>query len=149
MYLSRRGFIITSHHVLLFLPHNTDSMSDHLPLKVTFNISCDKVRVTNDRCNGRVASIPRIDRSKETNRIKYLNCLNKKSEYIDEVNIDLCGNAETAQILVNKMNQQIVNCIQDSSICAAGKTSNKPKTIKRNPWWTKSTNVAKNRKSMS
>ena len=51
-------------------------MSDHLPLKVTFNISCDKVRVTNDRCKGGVASIPRIDLSKETNRIKYLNCLN-------------------------------------------------------------------------
>ena len=96
------------------LPHNTVNMSDHLPLKVTFNISCDKVRVTNDKCNGRVASIPRIDWSKETNRIKYLNSLNKKSEYIDEVNIDLCGNAETAQILVNKMNQQIVNCIQDA-----------------------------------
>ena len=81
-----------------------------------------------------------------------MNCLNKKSEYIDEVNIDLCGNdlcgnAKTAQILVNKMNQQIVNCIQDACVCAAGKTSNKPKTIKRNPWWTKSTNVAKNMKS--
>ena len=63
------------------------------------------------------------DLSKETNRIKY--CLNKKSEYIDEVNIDLCGNdlcgnAETAQILVNKMNQQIVSCIQDTCVCAAG-----------------------------
>ena len=60
------------------LPHNTDNMSDHLPLKVTFNISCDKICVTNDRCNGGVASIPRINWSKETNRIKYLNCLNKK-----------------------------------------------------------------------
>ena len=109
-------------------------MSDHLPLKVTFNISCDKVRVTIDRCNGRVTSIPRIDWSKETNRIKYLNCFNKKSEYTDEVNIDLCGNAKTAHILVNKMNQQIVNCIQDGCICAAGKTTNNPKTIKRNPW---------------
>ena len=107
------------------LPHNTDNMSDHLPLKVIFNISCDKVRVTNDKCNGRVASIPRIDWSKETNRIKYLNCLNKKSEYIDKVNIDLCGNAETAQILVKTMNQQIVNCIQDAYVFAAGKQHKK------------------------
>ena len=81
-------------------------------------------------CNGGVASIPRIDWSKETNRIKYLNCLNKKSEYIDEVNIDLCGNTETAHVLVNKMKQQIVNCIQDACICAAGKTFNKPKTLR-------------------
>ena len=80
MYFSRRGFMITSHHVCSILPHNTDNMSDHLPLKVTFNILCDKVRVTNDNnlCNGGVASTPRIDWSKETNRIKYLNFLNKK-----------------------------------------------------------------------
>ena len=106
--------------------------------------------VSNDRCNCGAASIPRIDWSKETNRIKYLNCLNKISEYIDEVNTDLCGNAETAQILVNKINQLIVNYIQDGlvHVCAAEKkTSNNLKTIKRNPWWTKSTNVAKNRKS--
>ena len=50
---------------------------------------------------GRVASIPRIDWTKKTNRIKYLNSFNKKIEYIDEVNIDLCGNAETAQIKEN------------------------------------------------
>ena len=52
------------------LPHNTDNMSDYLHLKVTLNISCDKVRVINDRFNGGVASILRIDWYKKTNRMK-------------------------------------------------------------------------------
>ena len=36
-----------------------------------------------------------------------MDCLNKTSAYIEEVYIDLCGNAETAQITVNKMNNRL------------------------------------------
>ena len=41
-------------------------------------------------------SFPKIDWSNTVNQTKYLNSLNLKCTSIEEVNMDLCGDAETA-----------------------------------------------------
>ena len=50
--------------------------------------------------------------------------------------------------MVNRMNDQIVNSIRDASICVAGPSTNKQQHLKRRLWWTASTKLAKNRKSL-
>ena len=50
--------------------------------------------------------------------------------------------------MVNRMNDQIVSSIHDASICVAGLSTDKPKQLKQRPWWTASTKLAKNRKSL-
>ena len=130
------------------LPHIDDNITDHRPVKVTLNVVCDNGKAKSDTFNNDMYSFSKIDWSNTVNQTKYLNSLSVKCTSIEEVNIDLCGDSETAQSMVNRMNDQIVSSIHDASICVAGPSTDKPKQLKQRPWWTASTKLAKNRKSI-
>ena len=85
-------------------PHSDDNLSDHLPVKVTLNVVCDNVKAKSDTCNNDMYSFPKIDWSNTVNQTKYLNSLSLKCTSIEEVNIDLYGDSETPQSMVNRMN---------------------------------------------
>ena len=87
---------------------------------MTLNVVCGNVKAKSDTCNNDVYSFSKIDWCNTVNQTKYLNSLNLKCTTIEEVNIDLCGDSETTQSMVNRMNDQIVSSIHDASICVAG-----------------------------
>ena len=76
-------------------------------------------------------SFPKIDWSNTAKETKYLNSLILKYTSIEEVDIDFCGDSETGQSMVNRMNDQIVNGIHDTSLCVSGPSTDKQQKLKK------------------
>ena len=133
------------------LPHHTDNVGDHLPLKVNITLSCKPS--CNSSCDVTLCKlIKSIDWSKESNREQYLENIKR---YTVDMNISNVGNitdSKSAQQCVNELNSGIITTIHKACADTTGQCSTQSQIqtskSRSTPWWTNSTQIAKNRKSL-
>ena len=127
-----------------------------LPVKVKIKLQC--MPSSNERNNDfsddvMCKNINNIDWSKETSRKQYLVNLKKYTTDINNLNhVSTITDDKAAQLCVNELNDGIIKSIHKAcaNITDEANTKNSinPLKSRHTPWWTSSTQVAKNRKSL-
>ena len=104
-----------------------------------------------NNCNTLRSCIPKIELSKTVNRDKYQKHLKRisRSNSMSDTEIYSCTDTSTEQRLVNTLSDQVIQCINEACECVSRETKLTAKPpFKRKPWWSESTKMAKNRKSL-
>ena len=138
------------------LPHHVDNVGDHLPVKVKIKLQC--MPSSNEHNNDfsddvMCKNINNIDWSRETIRKQHLVNLKNYTTDINNLNhISTITDDKAAQLCVNELNDGIIKSIHKAcaNITDEANTKNSinPLKSRHTPWWTSSTQVAKNRKSL-
>ena len=133
------------------LPHHADTVGDHLPLKVYITLSCKPS--CNSSCDVTLCKlIKSIDWSKESNREQYLENIKRYTVDMNSSNVGNITDSKSAQQSVNELNNGIITTIRKA--CADTTRQCNPQSqiqtskSRSTPWWTNSTQIAKNRKSL-
>ncbi len=136
----------------VILPEDTDLCSDHLPIKTVISVRQETEDGDISASNVNMSELKKymkIDWSIPANCEKYKQYINIMSEDFLN-NYVLCTDITSAQCEVNNMYTDIVNHIQGASNHTmpqrpCGSTN---QNTKSSPWWSQSTKMAKNRKSL-
>ena len=133
------------------LPHHVDNVGDHLPLKVNISLSC-KPSCTSSGDVTLCRQIKNIDWSKQSIREQFVENIKKYTVDINNTNVSNINDSKSAQQCVNELNNGIITtiCKACADTTAQGNTQSTEQTSKSRstPWWTNSTQIAKNRKSL-
>ena len=86
-----------------------------------------------------------IDWTKVENRVRFLEQIRLNENKIDDAIFNKCSGADQAQVIVDRICNNIINCITNA---CPNKDSSPSTSDRRKPWWSTSTQHAKSRKSL-
>ena len=135
--------IFTSEHLIdclvncEILDHHSYNTSDHLPVKVHIKLpcdTCDSRYIERDNTCGESETIVKntiIDWTKLENRVRFLEQIRLNENKIDDAIFNKCSGADQAQVIVDRICNNIINCITNA---CPNKDSSPSTSHRRKPW---------------